>query len=482
MEILLNYLTSWGLQGDNPWDVFAFVFTHGGFILIFWVLITGFKDVWLQAHQNKYARNLKWIYLAIDVPRDNEQSPKAVEQIFNQLWGIIKGPTFVDKWLKGYFQANFSLELVSIDGYVQFIIRCIAGVRDVVEAAIYAQYPEAQITEIEDYAKNFTPANFKNLGYDLWGSQIGLVKEEAYPIRTYPAFEHAISKTKESVGIIDPLAALLEIFSRFNKGEQGWFQITIKPVDDSWKEKCLKEVQKIIGAPIKLPAPGLIDQFLDLPASAVTQFADQMFIPASVKSEDKKQDVPSKMLYLSPGERSTVEAIDNKATKTGFKTKIRYIYLSRKEVNNRAKGVQGVIGALKQLSALNANGFKVIGSTKTGSDVIFKFWREHKILKLQEKILKAYKSRSSWAGANDEKSYFILNTEELASLYHFPYKGVGGTAVKTVSAKRAEAPYALPYAEETNEERSNAFSAPTKAVTSTSTLADKLPAPDNLPM
>jgi len=479
MEILLDYLTNWGLKSDNPWDVFAFIFTHGGFILVFWVLVTGFMLVWLEWRSGKFSSQLKWVYLAIDVPRNNEQSPKAVEQIFNQLWGIIKGPTFVEKWLDGYGQVNYSLELVSIDGYVQFVIRCLSGVRDVVEAAIYAQYPEAQITEIEDYAKNFTPDNFKELGYDLWGAQIGIIKDEMYPIRTYPIFEHAISKTKESIGIIDPLAALLEIFSRFNRGEQGWLQITIRPVDDSWKEKCLKEVQKIIGAPTKPPAPGLVDQLLDMPVSAVSKFADQMFIAASVKSDEKKQDVPSKMLYLSPGERQTVEAIDNKATKTGFKAKIRYIYLYKKEIGNKSKGVSGVMGALKQFSALNSNGFKPLGPTVTNSNLIFKSLREKKKLELQRKILKSYKSRSSGSGISD-KGYFILNTEELATLYHFPYKGVAGTSVKAVSAKRAEAPYTLPYAEETEETKTN--TAPAVNKTNNLSESDKLPAPDNLPM
>lgn len=483
MEILLNYLTEWGLESSNPWAVFAFIFTHGGFIIVIWVLITGFKELWLQSRQNKFARKLKWIYLAIDVPRNNEQSPKAVEQIFNQLWGIIKGTTFVEKWLDGSFQINYSLELVSINGYVQFIIRCGSPFRDVVEAAIYAQYPEAQITEIEDYAKDITPDNFKELGFDIWGTQIGLIKDEAYPIRTYPVFEHPISKTKESVGIIDPLAALLEIFGRFQKGEQGWFQIVIKPVhDDSWKENILNEVKKIIGTPIKAPTPGLVDQILDMPSGAVTKFADQIFIHAVATKKEEKADAPSKMLYLSPGERETVEAIDTKATKTGFKVKMRYLYLYKKGVGNKPKGINGVIGALKQFTALNANGFKVIGSTKTGSDIIFKSVRNRKVLALQKKILSAYKARSSWAGAGvNEKGYFVLNTEELASLYHFPYKGVAGASLKTVGAKRAEAPYALPIADEEAEEKLSA--SPQKAPASNAPgFADKLEAPDNLPM
>ncbi len=470
MDFLFNFLIQSGLDTSSPWSVLWWLFTHGGFIFIVWVILKGLSALWLNWRQGIYASKVKWIYLAIDVPRDNEQSPKAVEQIFNHLWGSIKGANLIEKWWDGYFQQNFSLELVSIEGYIQYIIRTQAVFRDLVEAAIYAQYPEAQITEIEDYTQEFTPDNFKEKGYNLWGAQFGLVKDEIYPIKTYPLFEHPISKT-----IVDPMAAILEVFSRMGKGEQAWLQIVIKPVADDWKEKSEKEVKKIVGAKTETKKSA-IDKLMDAPSGIATKIGDVVFGPAAESGKkEEKLEVPSKMLYLSPGERETVEAIDRKATKTGFKTKIRYIYLAKKEVFSKPKGVSGLVGALRQFTLLNANGFKPVKGTVTKADY---FRVEQRVYRLQRKILKNYKSRSSWAGG--DKEGFILNTEELASIYHFPSKGIVAPTLKTIEAKRSEAPFELPVESEEVEEMPLAGGASEKV--EASHAKKKAAPPENLPI
>jgi len=445
MEILLDFLNQLGLgAGTGPFSDFWAVFKNGGFIFIIYTLVDGFANIWVNNRQAIFASKAKWIYLAIDVPRDNEQSPKAVEQIFNHLWGIIKTPFFKEKWWDGYFQLGYSLELVSIEGYIQYIIRTTDKNRDIVEAAIYAQYPTAEITAIEDYTKDFTVDNFKQKGYDLWGSQLQELRDDIYPIRTYPLFEHPVAKT-----IVDPMAALLELFSRFGPGEQAWIQVAIRPVmDDSWQKNSAAAVKNILGTPAEVKKQGIMDQVLNLPNQALSSLADNFLIQVKTEKKEQKMEVPSKMLYLSPGERQSVEAIETKALKTGFQTKIRYIYLAKKEKMNKATGVSGFFGAYKQFGWLN--GFKPYGKSSTMANYWFK---DIRLLKKQKKILKQYKSRSLWSGYNGERTRFVLNIEELASLYHFPYKGVGTAAVKTVGAKKAEAPYILPVETESDAAR-----------------------------
>ncbi|HPA25775.1 MAG TPA: hypothetical protein PLK76_03385 [bacterium] len=440
MEILLEYFSQVDF-GNNPLASFGFILAHGGFIFVVYALVSGFILIWLNSRQGIFASKLKYVCLAIDAPRNSEQSPKAIEQIFNQLWGIVAAPTFSEKWLDGKFQVCYSLELVSVGGYVQYIIRAQDILKDLVEAAIYAQYPEAQISLIEDYTKDITPENFKELGYDLWGAQLQELKDEAYPIKTYPQFEHAMART-----IVDPTASVLEIFSKFRPGEMGWLQIIIKPVmDPDWQPGVLKEAKKIMGVKEegKKQQSGLADSFLNSTGNAITKMADSIFVHANVEAkEEKKNDLPSKMLYLSPAERATVEAIENKASKTGFQTKIRYIYLGKKPGMNKATGVSGFWGAFKAHAGLN--GFKPLSGTMTS----IKPWEKKifpgRLYDLQKKILRNYKSRSMWAGINENRGKFVLNVEELASLYHFPYVGVGTAAIKSVGAKRAEAPYILP--------------------------------------
>lgn len=436
MDFLINFLMQAGLETGNPWSVLWWIFTHGGFIFVIWAFLKGGSDVWLNWRQNKYLAKLEQVYLAIDVPRNNEQSPKAVEQIFSHLWGAIKSPNFQEKWWDGYSQPNFSLELVSIEGYIQYIIRTPKMFRDLTEAAIYAQYPDAQITEIKDYTEDVAPQNFKEQGYNFWGAQFGLAEDEVFPIRTYPLFEHSITQQ-----IVDPIAALLEIFSRMGKGEQAWMQIVIKPVGDDWKEKSAEKVKEVLGTTEEKKS-GLIDKAIEAPGDLLTKAADVVFTPAGVEKKEEEPRFNFKMMNLSPGERSMVEGIDRKAEKTGFKAKIRYIYLVKNTKLVKTKGASGFVGALKQFALLNSNSFKSIKGTVTKSDIILNKVQASKIYKIQKKILKNYKSRTQWGGKKDYGD--ILNTEELASIYHFPYKEVVAPTLKAVEAKRAEAPMSLP--------------------------------------
>lgn len=464
MSFLFDYLINLGLDPSSPVSVLWFVFKWGGFIFVFWAIFIGLREVWLNWRQSIFASKLEQVFLAIDVPKENDQSFKAVEQIFNNLWGAIKSPDFIEKYWKGYFQPNFSLELVSIEGYIQYIIRTPKLFWDLVEAAVYAQYPDAQITPIEDYTQGIDSASYQTKNYDLWGAQFTLVNEEVYPIKTYPLFEHPISQV-----VVDPIAAVLELFSRMHKGEQAWLQIVIKPISDAWKEKSQAKIKDLIGAPAEKLKLGLVDKTLDFPSKWVSQLGDKLFFPVgSIEKKEEKMEIPSKMLYLSPGERGLVEAIDRKSDKPGFRCKIRYIYLVKNTKLVKTKGVSGFVGVLKQYALLNSNGFKLVKGISTKAE----WWQRKKVLyKKQKKILDNYKSRSSWAGGDEQG--FILNTEELASIYHFPLSNVVAPTVKTVQAKRGEAPMSLPVEREEIIEK-NSFE--------TQNVAKTVAPPDNLPI
>jgi len=417
---------------SSPSSTLGWFFSHGGFLIISIVVIWGFIQIWLDNRQSKFYESIKWIYLAIDVPQNSEQSPKAVEQIFTQIWGSISSPNFIEKWWEGKFMTNFSFELVSIGGYIQYVVRAPNYFRDLVEAAIYAQYPDAQITEIEDYSEKFTPDNFREKGYQLWGTQFIMNNDEAYPIKTYPLFEHSISQK-----IVDPMAAILEIFSRFGSGEEGWLQIVALPVGDSWKKKSAQIVGKLLGREVK-DDPGAAGKVLDSSYQVAKKAGDILWRVESEKGEEKK-DEPWKMLALSPQERSIVEGIERKSDKIGYKVKIRYIYFGNQGNFSKARGVSGVTGALNQFSLLNSNGFRPCGLVTTKRE----YYRvEKRTYQRQRAILRSYKSRSQTDGCTEDG--YILNTEELASIYHFPYKDVIAPTLRTAAAKRAEAPIFLP--------------------------------------
>jgi hypothetical protein len=165
------------------WTVFKYI----GWIPVTFVIIWGIKEIYLMKMKQKFASKQSFILLAVDIPKNNEQTPKAFENILNQLAGAHSPTWWWDLYKDGEHQQMFSLEIVSIEGHIQFVIHVHEVTRDLVEASIYAQYPEAEVTEIADYTKDM-PDRFPNDEFELWGTEFVPVKDEVYPIKVYPSF------------------------------------------------------------------------------------------------------------------------------------------------------------------------------------------------------------------------------------------------------------------------------------------------------
>jgi len=179
------------------------------------------------------AKKIKPILLEIRIPKEIVKPIRAMETVLMSIWQVFyQPPDWWEKWIDGQFQLSFALEIVSIDGDPHFYIRIPDRFRDPIETAIYAQYPEVEIVEAEDYAKK-VPQDIPNKKWNMWGTDYKLIKEDAYPIKTYSEFETE-RETKEEKRI-DPLAILLEAMAKIKKGEQLWVQIIAKPVTDAEK-------------------------------------------------------------------------------------------------------------------------------------------------------------------------------------------------------------------------------------------------------
>ena len=444
LQALINFLIY-----APPIRVYVFLFTHGGWFVLMLALHRLSLDFYILNRIGCYLSKLKWTFLAIDVPKGNEQTPKAVEQIFAHLAGAHKNPDMEEAYLAGYSQPWFSFEIISIEGYTQFVIGLVKKYRDLVEAAVYAQYPDAEITEIEDYAKDF-PTRFPNNDYDLWGTEYVFTgKEQVYPIRTYAEFEHTSAENVYK----DPLAALLETLSRLGKGEFAGMQILIKPIDnewtpigkdwpEGWKEHGKDVVKKMTGAPEKKAKPGIISQIGSIPGKVLDTTAQSVFFEyggfGAAADEKKKEEMPSLMLHLPPGYKAAIEKVEQKVSKICYATKIRFIYLAKKEAYNKNRAAYGFTGAMKQFNTENLNGFKPEMHT-IGTHVHY-FFKEKRLDWRKTRLAVNYKNRSRWRGASE----YLMNIEELASVWHFPMLTVKAPMVATAEAKKGQPPAYLP--------------------------------------
>jgi hypothetical protein len=77
-------------------------------------------------------------------------------------------PTILRRAWHGHFRAVWSLEIASIEGHIHYYIHLRRAWKNIVEARLYGQFPEAKVTEVEDY---FAKIPFNLEEYNLWGSE-----------------------------------------------------------------------------------------------------------------------------------------------------------------------------------------------------------------------------------------------------------------------------------------------------------------------
>jgi len=435
----LNALMS--SMGSSPFEAMLYLFLHGGWVLFVYAFGWMFVHGWLEWQQTKHLMKKEYVVLAIEIPKLTEKDPgqalRGVENIFAHLAGGHSSISWTERWLRGVMQDQISLEVVSIAGHVQFIIFTTRVLRDLVEASVYAQYPEAQIMEVEDYAKN-APASYPDAEYDLWGTEMIPVKAglDLFPIKTYPMFEHSMSGELK-----DPIAVLLEALSRLGPGEQAWLQLIVVPIEQSaFKEKGVALIKKLKGEKI-VAKPNLAEQLVMLPFNLLIEVANG--IMGSAPSDPKKAEknaFEAKIFNLTPGERKVLEAVENKIAKIAYTCKIRFIYVGKKTVFKKPRIVSSFVGFMKQMNTNDMLALKP-ELKKVGLSGNLWFFKDKRNNLHKTRLIKHYRRRTAWDGMPP----YYLNTEELATYWHFPHTfQVRAPQLKKMEAKTVEPPYNLP--------------------------------------
>lgn len=454
----------WVFMGNFGWLVIALFFLYGAReVYLFWI-----REQWKKSHQD--------ILLAIDIPKGNEQSPKAVENMFTYLAGAHGSINFFEKWFEGQFQKSFSYEIVSLEGYTQFLIHTPLEFRNLVESSVYSQYPDAEISEVDDYTE-MVPHKIPDEEYDIWGTEFIQKQSRIYPIKCYQEFEHQIGPSETQFK--DPMASLMDLCGSLRQGEQLWFQIIVTPIDMlEWVKDSEKEINKIFGRKTKLKT-----DLVTKGVSALGEVSEIIYpIWSDIEPGEKKEDRPKTMMDLTPGEKHKVESIQIKASKLAFEAKFRFVYVAKKEVMNKTKVANGIVGFMKQFAALDLNNLKP-DVDRTMTKTMY-FMKEPRLLIKKRKIFNAYVKRSDTRGRKPG----LFNIEELATIWHFPVEAnVKAAMVQKAPGRKADAPISLPLAEETIAPlpdifKSTAINGKTERIVGAEDLISKdAPPPVNLP-
>ncbi|QQG46178.1 MAG: hypothetical protein HYY55_04460 [Candidatus Niyogibacteria bacterium] len=375
-----------------------------------------------------YRKDMRWVLLEILIPREVRKSPKAMEQIFSQIYSLRNSAeNWSEKYVEGEVTAWWSFEIASFGGEIHLFIRTLAKYKNIIESNIYSVYNDAEVVESADYVDRL-PAkttDIYKMGMDLFGLELALGREDAYPIKTYPEFENM-----EEERSLDPLSNLIEVLSKIKKEEQLWLQLVVRPVDPAGDYQ--KKGRKL-----------------------VKEMKEKTVGKAKVIGSDKD----TVMISRTPGEIEVIETVEKNLAKAAFETVIRYIYLSPRSIFNRNLPYRGVRGAFAQYSTQNMNYFIPNIPTRTmvwWGKPPFLFPKKREEARKQ-RILQSYRNRAlpeemligkifnSQIFYFDKKSRIsVFNTESLATLFHLPsFLVLTAPFIKRVEAKRLGPPAGL---------------------------------------
>lgn len=384
-------------------------------------------EIWMQYVQAKFLAKTEHVLLEIRIPRDIEKSPRAMELVFAGIHNVSSGEaTFINRWIEGKVRPWWSFEIVSDQGRIRFFVWVRKGLREYTEAQLYAQYPGIEIYEVEDYAAAlpYTPAT-----YGLWGCNFILNpgKPDAYPIKTYVDYE--LDKDPKEEFKIDPIAHLFEALSTLKQGEFMWIQVLIRSNKDKRKKKDAK-TGKVSWFEEE-------DRWKSEAKDEIAKIRDA----ATPKRKDKDGNEVPGFMVLSPSDDQKIKAIERSLDKVGFDTGIRGIYLAEDGHFNGAR-IAGMTGVFKQFSSGHLNSI-----IPTGYGARFDFpWQKWFGAEQKDRyaVIDAYKRRS-WFHRPHKTKHFVMTSEELATIYHFPSRTIMAPGLDRIPAKKAEAPPNLPF-------------------------------------
>jgi len=387
-------------------------------------LISLFLGIFIKIQRTRVKYNTKYHVIQVRVPKENEIGPIAAEQIFATLHAIQSEFSLWEK-LKGYSSEHVSFELASIGRTIKFYVAFPDHLRNLVEGQIYANYPDVEIEDANDYSEDVPNAE-NALGVDL-------VFDEAdvYPIKRFSQFEDKLTRVAT-----DPVAGITSSLVKFDDmTDQAWVQLVVTPLPDKWRIVCTKCV-KILNKGIL----GNIESFTKAYARAfITRkvwpkvvffpvyfifWLQGMFAMAGVRSSvmggDDGGDDMDEVSLKTHDRESSLDAAMDKVGRLLFSGTIRIVYVPKNKNNEKAKvKLREIVGAFKQFNLPQMNGFDY-DEFISGREVVT-----------------AYNKRLI-------KDGFLINNEELATIYHMPNLMVKTPTIFWVTSKKMEPPVHLP--------------------------------------
>jgi hypothetical protein len=351
--------------------------------------------------QKNFERGLKMVPLFIHLPplsEDIDLGGRDVRDVTEEniskaqiMYNIIASTMQKGFKHKFYGQRHFAFEIVGSKGFVYFYAAVPVAMVEVVKQAVVSAYPSARLEEVAEH-NIFSPVG-KISG--TIGGELTLKQDFAYPIATFQDVKR------------DAMMSLLNSLSSLDKEDGVGIQILMRPAHEGWTKTATGMASKKRKGKEGKKGSALAGSWM-------RQLAVALVKPPEDRGSGGGDNGPQ----LSSLEQQTLDAIDDKTRQPGFETLIRVVASSN--ISQRADAIlRNIVASFSLFDAPGKNGFKYTPA----KDI--------------ERFVTAYIMRFF----PQENNRNILNSTELATIFHFPdQRSIPTSQLERQGSKQVDGP------------------------------------------
>ncbi len=350
--------------------------------------------IYQKSVKNSYHQHAVFLVrLPKEKPKDSEQGFTTEqlreeiargETIFSSIGGLRAEGGF-HSWLYGRGD-HFSFEIVASNNKIAFFVVMPPDKARYLEQQIHAHYPDASIEQVPDY-------NIFNPQSQIIGSYLKTKKHFVFPLHTYQKME------------VDPMNSLINIISKLENNESIAIQYVVRSAKKEWHSTA----RKIIGS---IQKKNSISEGL-----RSNGFFYELF--NTFKSTPKTPESQIDQKRLTPQEEELLKSMEEKNSKAGLEVNIRLV----------------VSAPSKEKALMYSNN---IGDS-------FMEYNHYSYGNIFSRAIKPPRQVSDFIYRRfNNKISSLLNTEELASLFHFPLKNAETPNILWLTSRVAPAPSEVP--------------------------------------
>lgn len=353
--------------------------------------------LWLIFVRSQYVMSVPYSIIELKPGQETPRTARSMELVFYALYYRNTIP-LASAFFLGQVRLPWSFEIYAHAGSIRFFVYLPTAHRPAVEARIRAEYPDIDIDEARDYSREFA---FDPFSMRLDVREYTLSKPDPYPLKTFPAFEGMKKPRDTFIEFLEGLVSLGEdehmfiswiVMPHQRERRKFWERAT-----DFLHQDAEEEIVKIVG-----PEGNLHE--------------------------------------LSENKQNLVAAIEAALQKPSFDCGVRALYIAQRKGFDESRS-EALDTLLAPFDDEELNAFTAYDPREQVGWPLSEMFIAAPVLSMNY-LINIYRRRAFFNPPYYGRT-FVLNTEELATVYHLPHVTRASPLSKGTSA-HLEPPENLP--------------------------------------